>query len=103
MRDLSGCRGDRLDGHRCRDLFSRKVVGWATREGNDTALALSALNMAVTRRQPKPGLVHHTDSGATYTSADHRVRLTARDVTPSMSRRGNCYDNAVSESFFGTL
>ena len=59
--------------------------------------------MAVTRRQPKPGLVHHTDSGATYTSADHRVRLTARDVTPSMSRRGGCYDYAVSESFFGTL
>ena len=59
--------------------------------------------MAVTHRQPKSGLIHHTDGGAIYTSADYRDHLTALGATPSMSRKGNCYDNAVSESFFGTL
>lgn len=85
------------------DLFSRKVVGWATSETNDTALVLAALNMAAHHRQPKPGLIHHTDRGAPYASADYRERLSALGATASMSRKGNCYDNAVSESFFGTL
>jgi putative transposase len=85
------------------DLFSRKVVGWATSKTNDTALALAALNMAAQHRQPKPGLIHHTDRGSPYASADYRRRLTELGAVQSMSRKGNCYDNAVSESFFGTL
>lgn len=85
------------------DLFSRKVVGWATSETNNTALALAALNMAAHHRQPKPGLIHHTDRGAPYASSDYQERLSALGATASMSRKGNCYDNAVSESFFGTL
>ena len=85
------------------DLFSRKVVGWATSKTNDTALALAALNMAAQHRQPKPGLIHHTDRGSPYASADYRRRLAELGAVQSMSRKGNCYDNAVSESFFGTL
>ena len=85
------------------DLFSRRVVGWATSDTIDTLLALSALKMALSRRQPPPGLVHHTDRDCRYASAHYRRALDAADLTPSMSRRGDCWDNAVPESFFATL
>ena len=85
------------------DLFSRFVVGWALSAVNDRRLTLKALEMAVHRRGPEPGLVHHSDRGCTYTCEDYQTVLTARGITCSMSRRGNCYDNAVMESFFATV
>jgi len=85
------------------DLFSRFVVGWAVSACNDRHLALSALEMAVKRRAPAAGLVHHSDQGCTYASEDYQRRLAARGIVCSMSRRGNCYDNAVMEAFFSTL
>ena len=85
------------------DLFSRRVVGWATSAFNDRDLALSALQQALRGRRPRPGLVHHTDRGSPYASDDYRRVLTAHGVTASMSRTGDCYDNAVAESFFATL
>lgn len=85
------------------DLFSRRVVGWATSASNDRALALSALDRAVCRRRPRSGLLHHTDRGSPYASAEYRARLVAYGMRASMSRTGNCWDNAVAESFFSTL
>jgi putative transposase len=85
------------------DLASRFVVGWATSAQNDTALVLAALQRAVAIRQPGRGAVHHSDRGSTYASHDSRAALTARGMTASMSRKGNCWDNAVAESFFATL
>ena len=85
------------------DLFSRRVVGWAISETNDTELALAALSQAVRGRLVPAGLVHHTDRGSPYASADYRVALAARGIVASMSRRGNCWDNAPSESFFASL
>lgn len=86
------------------DLFSRRVVGWAMSTTNDTALALAALQGAVaTRRTVPTGLVHHTDRGSPYTSDEYRNALKQYGMTPSMSRTGDCWDNAVSESFFATL
>jgi putative transposase len=85
------------------DLFSRRVVGWATSALNDRDLALSALNHALRARRPRPGLVHHTDRGSPYASDDYRRALVAHSITASMSRTGDCYDNAVAESFFATL
>lgn len=86
------------------DLFSRRVVGWAMSTTNDTALALAALHAAVrTRRTVPTGLVHHTDRGSPYASDDYRGALKKYGMTPSMSRTGDCWDNAVSESFFATL
>jgi transposase InsO family protein len=85
------------------DLFSRRVVGWATSAVNDRDLALSALNQALRARRPRPGLVHHTDRGSPYASDDYRRALAAHAITASMSRAGDCYDNAVAESFFATL
>lgn len=85
------------------DLASRRVVGWAVSENNDTALALKALEAAVARRRPRPGLVHHTDRGSPYASHEYRKALKAIGAVPSMSRTGDCWDNAVAESFFGTL
>ena len=83
------------------DLFSRRVVGWALSPINDRRLALRALDMAVRRRRPEPGLVHHTDQGSPYASEDYQEVLERHGMTCSMSRRGNCYDNAVVESWFG--
>ena len=83
------------------DLFSRRVVGWALSPCNDRRLALRALDMAVRRRRPEPGLVHHTDQGSPYASEDYQEVLDRYGMTCSMSRRGNCYDNAVVESWFG--
>jgi putative transposase len=85
------------------DLFSRFVVGWAVSAVNDRHLTLKALDMALRRRCPEAGLVHHSDQGSTYASEDYRKALEARGITCSMSRRGNCYDNAAMESWFSTL
>jgi transposase InsO family protein len=86
------------------DLFSRRVVGWAMSTTNDTALALAALNCAVRSRGSVPhGLVHHTDRGSPYASDDYRNALAEHGMTQSMSRTGDCWDNAVAESFFATL
>ncbi len=85
------------------DLFSRYVVGWAVSPSNDRHLTLKALDMAIKRRGPAAGLLHHSDQGSPYASEDYRDRLAARGVICSMSRRGNCYDNAVMESFFSTV
>lgn len=85
------------------DLFSRKVIGWAMSQTMDTALVVSALRMALLNRHPPAGLLHHSDQGSQYTSAAYRDCLTAALAQLSMSGVGNCYDNAVIESFFGTL
>jgi len=85
------------------DLFSRRVIGWAMSETMDTALVENALRMALLVRQPPAGLLHHSDQGSQYTSDAYLNRLTAASAKLSMSRVGNCYDNAVMESFFSTL
>ncbi len=85
------------------DLFSRRVVGWAMHETMDTALVQTALHMALVDRQPAPGLLHHSDQGSQYTSAAYLTCLSTALAQASMSRSGNCYDNAVMESFFKTL
>jgi transposase InsO family protein len=85
------------------DLFSRRVVGWAVHDRITRQLALDALTMALELRHPGPGLVHHSDRGSQYASGDYRARLAAQGIVCSMSRRGNCWDNAVAESFFSTL
>lgn len=84
------------------DLYARKVVGWALSNTADTALALAALNQALILRriQPGSGLMIHSDQGCQYTSEAYQQRLKAMGMTPSMSRRGNCWDNAVMERFF---
>ena len=85
------------------DLFSRFIVGWAVSAVNDRHLTIKALEMALKRRCPDVGLLHHSDQGCTYASEDYQAVLQAHGVTCSMSRRGNCYDNAVMESFFSTV
>ena len=85
------------------DLYSRFVVGWAVSAVNDRHLTITALDMAITRRLPAAGLLHHSDRGCTYASEDYQEVLRDHSITCSMSRRGNCYDNAVSESWFSTL
>ena len=85
------------------DLFSRFVVGWATSAVNDRGLTLKALEMAVQRRCPDRGLLHHSDRGCMYTCDDCQTYLAARGIMCSMSRRGDCCDNAVIESFFATV
>ena len=85
------------------DLFPRRVVGWATSQEVDRHLALAALDTALARRRPAPGLVHHSDRGSTYASTDCRKALDAKGLECSMSRKGDCWDNAVAESFFSTL
>jgi len=85
------------------DLASRRVVGWALDDTLAAELALAALEMAVAQRRPAPGLLHHSDRGSQYTSEAYRARLTAHDLVASMSRKGDCWDNAVAESFFATL
>lgn len=85
------------------DLYSRKVVGWAMSDRQNRPLANDALVMAIARRNPKPGLIHHTDQGILYASASYRTILKGHHMIPSMSRKGDCYDNAVAESFFSGL
>ena len=78
-------------------------MGWAVSAINDLHLALRALDMALKRRCPDAGVLHHSDQGSPYASEDYQDVLTARGITCSMSRRGNCYDKAVMESFFSTV
>jgi putative transposase len=85
------------------DLFSRFVVGWALSAVNDRHLCIRALDMALRRRCPEAGLLHHSDQGSTYASEDYQKELDAHGIICSMSRRGNCYDNAAMESWFSTL
>jgi putative transposase len=85
------------------DLYSRFVVGWALSAVNDRHLTLRALDMALQRRGPQAGLLHHSDQGSTYASDDYRTRLERHGLVCSMSRRGNCHDNAVMESWFATV
>ena len=85
------------------DLFSRKVVGWSMDSHMKTSLVNDALFMAIKQRQVQKGLVWHTDRGSQYASDEHRQLLQQFGIIQSMSAKGNCYDNAVSESFFHTL
>ncbi len=85
------------------DVFSRKVVGWSMSDKIDTALVKSALNMAVSHRVPEPGLIHHSDRGVQYASDSYQQVLKDLDIVCSMSRKGNCWDNAMMESFFGSV
>lgn len=85
------------------DLYSRKIVGWAMSEWIDTPLVLGALNMALQHRQPTAQLLFHSDRGVQYASGDFREALARANLLPSMSRKGNCYDNAFMESFWSTL
>lgn len=85
------------------DLYSRKVVGWAMGDRQNRQLAIDALTMAIDRRRPAPGLLHHTDQGLLYATPDYRAILKAHHMLPSMSAKGDCYDNAVAESFFSGL
>jgi len=85
------------------DLYSRKVVGWALDRQLKTSLALEALRMAYWRRKPAPGLIYHSDRGSQYAAGDYQRQLETFQMIPSMSRKGDCYDNAVAESFFHTL
>jgi transposase InsO family protein len=85
------------------DLFSRRVVGWAASASNDRALALDALQGAVELREPATGLIHHSDRGSVYASGDYRGALDLLGAIKSMSRKGDCWDNSVAESFFATI
>lgn len=85
------------------DRHTRRCVGWAMGDSLATSLPLAALDMALTHRKPVGGLVHHSDRGVQYASDAYRQRLAAAGVVPSMSRKGNCYDNAVMESFWSSL
>ena len=85
------------------DRWTRRCVGWAMGESLATSLPLAALNMALEHRRPPTGLIHHSDRGVQYASESYRQRLAAAGVVPSMSRRGNCYDNALMESFWSSL
>ena len=85
------------------DLHSRRVVGWGMGDRPNLLPVMSALDMALLHRQPERGLIHHTDQGTLYAAHAYRDKLISHGLCPSMSRRGNCYDNAVAESFFSTL
>lgn len=85
------------------DLFSRQIVGWSMNSQMDRTLVIDALRMAVWRRKPARGLIHHSDRGSQYCSGDFQKVLNTFGIICSMSRKGNCWDNAVAESFFGSL
>jgi len=85
------------------DLYSRHVIGWAMSGRNNAKLVIDALQMATTRRTVEQAVIVHSDQGSTYASADYQRLLKKNGMLPSMSRKGECYDNAVAESFFGTL
>jgi putative transposase len=85
------------------DLYSRKIVGWSMSETMNTAMAIAALKMAINRRRPPKGLLHHSDRGVQYASYDYQDVLNENHMICSMSRKGNCWDNAPAESFFSTL
>ena len=85
------------------DLASRRVVGWSMQDTLEAELALAALRMAITRRGPGAGLLHHSDRGVQYACEAYRQLLAAHRMTASMSKKGDCWDNAVAESFFATV
>jgi len=85
------------------DLYSRKVIGWSMSDRIDRHLSLGALEMALLRRQPDSEVLHHTDRGSIYGCDEYLEKLATHHLIPSMSRKGDCYDNAVAESFFSTL
>jgi putative transposase len=85
------------------DIFSRMVVGWAMESHRDEALVEQAALMALARRHPEPGLLQHSDRGSQYTCQDYRALLAHCGIVVSMSRKADCYDNALMESFIGTL
>jgi putative transposase len=85
------------------DLYSRRIVGWAMSQRIDTALVLEALSMALLHRKPSASLLFHSDRGVQYASGDYRRALAQAGLVASMSRKGNCYDNAAMESFWSTL
>ena len=85
------------------DLYSRRIVGWATSDRLKKGLALKALNQAILMRQPPAGLIHHSDRGSQYCSDDYRRLLQSNGLTASMSGKGNCYDNAMVETVFKTI
>lgn len=92
-----------LSGGRAGSVLTACVIGWAMAAIQDETLIETALCMALLGRQPSPGLLFHSDRGSQYTSGAYRAVLAQATITASMSRTGNCYDNAVTESFFGTL
>jgi putative transposase len=85
------------------DLYSRRIVGWSMRPDLEAELVVDALEMAIARRQPKPGLVHHSDQGSQYVSLRFGERCREIGIHRSMGSKGDCFDNAVAESFFATL
>ena len=85
------------------DLFSRQIVGWSMAPSLERTLVIDALQMAITTRNPDEGLIHHSDRGSQYASYDYQNILQQKGIVGSMSRRGNCYDNAPTESWFATL
>ena len=85
------------------DLYSRRIVGWAMQSTLERSLTLRALEMAIAQRRPAPGLIHHSDRGVQYACGDYQTALNEQGMVPSMSRKGDCWDNAPGESFFGTL
>jgi len=85
------------------DLFSRKVVGWSMSESLRATIATDALEMAIAARNPAPGLIHHSDRGVQYACGDYQKVIRRAGMRPSMSRKGDCWDNSVAESFFSTL
>jgi transposase InsO family protein len=85
------------------DLFSRRIIGWSMQPTLARSLVLDALRMAVHQRQPNAPVIHHSDRGSQYASDDYQDALIAAGITCSMSRSGDCFDNAVVESFFATL
>jgi len=86
-----------------KDMATREIVGWSMDDHLKSTLCESALRMAILHRNPPPGLIHHSDRGVQYACNDYRNMLKARRINPSMSRKGDCYDNAPMESFFGSL
>jgi transposase InsO family protein len=85
------------------DLFSRKIVGWSQGGHMTKELVIDALQMACRRQKPEPGLIHHSDRGSQYASTEYRERLSCHKMIGSMSRKGNCYDNACIESFHSII
>jgi len=85
------------------DLFSRKIVGWSLDLNMEAQLVINALKLAIKQRQPQPGLIHHTDRGGQYAAKEYRKILARAAMQQSMSRAGDCYDNAFMESCFGTI
>ena len=85
------------------DLYSRRVIGWAMHSRINLPLAIEAITMAIRQRQPQPGLIHHSDRGQLYLASAYRSLLKAHGMIQSMSKKGDCYDNAVVESFFSNL